>query len=361
MLYSMKTLLMAVFCLSLTAACARGPVKIALVGSIQTGSESLRGFQLAAANLAASGGLLGRELEVVHFEDHENKDDCRKAVESAFAQGFRIIVLQTSSGAAEGALPWAADRDALILTHEISSPVWENRDDNLIRFVSPTDAFGIVLGRFAGKRGVKSAVMVTDERNKVYADYLSSGFRTQAPAIEIKGELGFGEGFQAEEIATWVLERNPESVFLVANGYDGALIVQNLARARYRGDLFLSPWSQNVHLLNLPSSLDRHMFIPGFFDPESDAPAYLSFAKKYRDAYNGEPDVWEMFGYETGVFLFDAARRAKSWDPMRVKKALLEKREYEGLQRPIRLDAEGDAFQESFIVTVADGKYVVME
>lgn len=343
----------------LLVSCAQKPIRIGMVGSIFVGSESLRGFQLAVAQANAAGGVNGRQVEVVHIDDSEDAQLCKEAVETILAQGIKFIVLQTSSGAAKGALPWAADQDALIVTREVSSPEWENRDDNLVRFIGPPQPYGQGLGAFALKRGASSLAIVLDERNPAYATAIVEGFTRATSALPILGELRTGDGFSQEAVADWIVSTGADSVLAILSSYDAALLTQQLAKTRYPGNLYLSPWSQN--LLNLAGHYESHVFTASFYDSASTEPAYLKFTADYRRTFGEDPEVWAMFGYETAMVLFDAVRSSGSWNPMTVKRELIRIGTHRGLQQPFTLDAEGDAVTGFSIMGIRDGAYVTLE
>jgi len=342
--------------------CAKPPLVVGFVGpmtgpSAAVGIECHQGFGLAVAEINRAGGVGGRLIETVVADDAATPEESRRAVEELLARGIRIIVLNTTSGASEGVLDWITLENALVVSQTVSSPLWENRDDAFIRFVSSSDRFSAPLGLFAETLGVRSVAVIEDRRNAAYASSMAAGFLGAAPSIRFLDRRVVDVGMDHAGLAAWVASSGADACFAVLNGLDAAKLAQALERAGYGGWLLLSPWSEDQNLLTYAGAFSDRIYLTTFFDRDSQAPAYRKFVYDYEAVYGRLPAVYGCFGYECARFLFEGVAHARSDSPADVKKALLDLGSFKGLQETVTLDAEGDATVSSLVITIQDGSF----
>jgi len=88
-----------------TPAFSEQPLKIAFVDPLSgpagaTGEVALKQFQFAADRLNATGGILGRQIEIVSFDNKGDPGESRISAQKAIDQGIRFIAMGTSSSGA---------------------------------------------------------------------------------------------------------------------------------------------------------------------------------------------------------------------------------------------------------------------
>jgi len=345
------------------SSCAAKPVVIGFIGPMtgptaNIGVEGYRGFSLALAELNEAGGILGRKIESRMLDDAADPGACLAAAKDLVGQGVRLIVLHTISGAAAGALPWLLEQDVLVVSRTVSDPVWANKYDNFLRFVGSTDTFGKSLSAYAVRKGIRSVAIIADARNKAYAESVESYFTKSGGSIEPRGTRWVDAGFSHDEAAAWAVGSSPEAVLAIVSGLDAAKLAHALDRRGFAGSLLLAPWSQDQNLLAYSGRLAGRIYLSSSFNPDDASPAYVAMKSRYASIYGSDPVMPALFGYEIARFLLLGIEDAGKAAPGDVKKALLVRRRFEGMQYGFDIDEEGDASMIALIITIKSGSYI---
>lgn len=355
---------LACLALGLAQACAPSPVRVGFIApmtgsSSNIGVEGYKGFSLALAELDRGGSR--RRFEATLKDDAGDPAACLAAAQELYADGVRIVILHTTSGAAAGALPWLLERDVIVLTRAVSASSWAGRDDNFIRFISGAGRFGRALGEFALRRGAASIAAVADRRNAAYAGDVLSGLKAVVeaarPGAAVVAEAEAGEGMDHVEIARWVRSSGADAAAAVLSGLDAAKLAQALDRLGFEGDLYLAPWSQDHNLLSYAGPMADRIFLANSFNPSDRSPRYRSFVDGFRSVFGEEPVMSSLYGYEIAYFLSQGLAAAKDMTPRAVKAALLAQDGFSGLQQRVKLDEFGDLEMDMMIITIQSGRF----
>lgn len=327
--------------------------------SANIGVEGYKGFSLALAELDAGGGR--PRLEATLKDDAGDPEACLAAAQELYADGVRVVILHTTSGAAAGALPWLLERDVVVLTRAVSASSWVGSDDNFIRFIGSAAHFGQGLGEYAAFRGVARIAAVVDRRNAAYANDVLGGLEASLEAANSDATVvalaEAGDGMDHDEIARRILQSGADAAAAVLAGLDAAKLAQALDRIGFEGDLYLAPWSQDHNLLSYAGPMADRIFLANSFNPSDRSPRYRSFVEGFRSVFGEEPVMSSLYGYEIAYFLSQGLAAAKDMSPRAVKAALLEQDGFTGLQQRLKLDEFGDLEMDMMIITIKAGRF----
>lgn len=345
------------------ASCARVSYSIGFIGpmtgpSANIGVEGYRGFTMAVEETNAAGGVHGREIVVHMLDDQADPDVCLEAATELLDRGVSIIVLHTTSGAAAGALPWLLGQDVLVVSRTVSDPVWVDLDDHFLRFVGSAALFGQPLGNFAASRKRSRIGLVIDARNARYANSMAAGFFQAAGGMPVAGRLDVDAGWSHESVASWAMDLGVDGLFAVLSGLDAAKLAQALERSGYEGDLYLSPWSQDLNLLSYAGRLAGRIFLTSSFNPDDPSEDYRVFRKRHQVLYGDDPVMSGIFGYEIANFILVGLAETRNPDVKVLKTALLGTGSFMGLQYDFPLDDEGDAEMQTLVIGIRNGVFV---
>ena len=90
------------------------------------------------------------------------------------------------------------------------------------------------------------------------------------------------------------------------------------------------------------------------YDENSKSNDFINFSKKFREKYNIEPSLYASKGYELAKVIIELL---KMGDQTELKKNLLIKKEFKGLQDTIVFDKYGDVIREFNTFRVINGKF----
>lgn len=326
--------------------------------SANIGVEGYKGFSLALAEL--DGGGAGPRLEATLKDDAGDPEVCLAAAQELYADGVRVMILHTTSGAAAGALPWLLERDVVVLTRAVSASSWAGRDDGFIRFIGDAAHFGRGLGEYAVSRGVARIAAVADRRNAAYAGDILGGLEAALAAAQggaVIAEIEAGDGMDHDALARRILLSGADAAAAVLAGLDAAKLAQALDRIGFGGDLYLAPWSQDHNLLNYAGPMADRIFLANSFNPSDLSRRYRSFVEGFRSVFGEEPVMSSLYGYEIAYFLSQGLAAAKDASPRAVKAALLAQDGFSGLQQRVKLDEFGDLEMDMMIITIKSGRF----
>ena len=79
------------------------------------------------------------------------------------------------------------------------------------------------------------------------------------------------------------------------------------------------------------------------------------FVTDFEAAFGQKPDSLGALGYDAARLLFDAMRRAPSWDGATLAKAIAETKDFAGVTGRINFDSHRNARKSAFVVQMKGG------
>lgn len=98
---------------------------------------------------------------------------------------------------------------------------------------------------------------------------------------------------------------------------------------------------------------------PWFTDKEDDK--VQEFVDKYSEEFGKKPDQFAAQAYDGLYMMADALKRAGEADGDKLREALLETQDFEGILGTMSFDEEGDIVMDPIVLTIKDGKFIEME
>ena len=133
----------AVICLAAPAyAQSKDPIKIGVIAEVQSiaGAATPGGAQIAADEINAKGGILGRKIEIVTYDDKSSSADAVRAFQRAVSEDKVSAVIASYISEVVLALePWAARLKMPLITpgaasNEITKAIHNDYDKNKYTF-----------------------------------------------------------------------------------------------------------------------------------------------------------------------------------------------------------------------------------
>ena len=288
-----------------------GTIVIALEAPL-TGSQSangkdmLRGAQLAAKQVNARGGVLGRKVKIVGVDDKANPDLGAQAVQKAQAAGAVAVIGPYNSSV--GLVNLGLYEDARIVPLRMTS---DNGTEGYGATVQPMNSqISPVEVDYISGLGIKSVAMLVDPSayTKNIASRTANGLEKAGITVTqiVIPASASDYSAQVEE----ALETDPDMVYSATYYPEGVLIAEELAKANTTATCFM----------NLANVDDAFVEEAGITTSRtctfSGVPAapQLPYAGEYVAAYRAEfgvdPDVWGAFTYDSAWVLFHAMAEA---------------------------------------------------
>lgn len=323
----MKKLLVAWLGTVALGAMAQGtPIKIGEINSYssipQFTTPYRQGWQLAVEEVNASGGLLGRKVEVIARDDAGKPEEAlRHAVELTSSEKVDVLAGGFLSNVGLALADHAQKNKRLFVASEplTDALVWDKGNRYTFRLRPSTYMQAAMLVEEAAKLPAKRWATIAP--NYEYGQSAVASFKellkAKRPDVEfvaeqwpVLGKLDAGTTLQA------VMQAKPDAIFNVTFGADLA----KLAREGNQRNVF--PKTPVVSLLSgEPEYLDvlkdetpRGWIVTGYPWDQIDSREHASFATNYYKKFGENPKVGSVVGYATMQAIFAAITKAKSTD-----------------------------------------------
>jgi branched-chain amino acid transport system substrate-binding protein len=312
-----------------------GPINVGAVfsetgGLRSIGSPGLAGMRLAAAEINAGGGLLGRRVRLVAADSRSRPAAVARAVRRLIERD-RVVGLGglNDSTLALAAGPVAQRAGIPFVTSGATLPSLPRRvGDTFFMAAYGDDAQARAVADFArSDLRARSAVLLVD-RGSDFTRALAKFFRRRfvARGGKLASRLSYASGernFAPLMARIRALRPRPDVLFFSALPSEAGRLVRE-ARAAGLSQPILSGDGFDTPLIGrVAGALADDVYYSTHVALDSDAPVVRRFVASYRSRYRRPPDsAFAALGYDTMRLLADAIRRAGSTDPAAIRRAL---------------------------------------
>lgn len=351
------------------SACSQpDPLRIGLLaglsGSVADLGESGRaGAQLAVEESNQAGGIQGRRLELIPRDDAQDPQKARAAIASFRGDQVVAIIGPMTSAMAEAVLPVSNEAGLTLISPTATASSLSGRDDQLLTVLSTARQNAHRLADHHASSGLRRIAAIYDTRNNAYSQDWLVGYRE---TIEARGGrllqvLSFTSGDEGSYLAAvrQLRGRDVDGIMYVANAVDTVRLLLLVRQAGLKQPALGVTWSATEQLLELGGRAVEGMVTLQLFNRELPTPRYQAFLKDYRQRFNQEPGFASIAAYDAAQATIQALRKRK--DGQSVKAALLESGPYQGLQEAWNFDRNGDVQRATYVATVKDGRFLVVD
>jgi branched-chain amino acid transport system substrate-binding protein len=328
----------------------------------ELGVSGRYGAELSIREINREGGIDGRELELL-VESHNNSPQLAEArARELDERGAQAIIGFFISAMSAPMQRVAEAEELLFLSPTISDGTLTGIDDNILRLIPDSTEEGSFLAKYILARGdVRRVALLHESRNTAYSAAVTEACRRVltragveiALSAMVEGEWEQGMRGRLRALAG----ERVDALVVIASAPDVALTCQLLSERDRETPVFSSMWAMTGDLLRLGGRSVERCYISGFYNPFLERPAFMRFKERYRAAYGREPSFASAFAYEAAEILaYGLAHREKP-NTAALKRAILEKGVFRGIQGEIRFDDYGDVERQAYIFTVRNGQF----
>ena len=355
-----------------TSAFAQGTVKFADVveisgGGAVVGSNWKNAIDLAVSEINAKGGLLGKKIEVTHYDTQTNPGVARAQVQKALDGDPYVLFGPVYSGSAIVTQALAKQNEIAEFTGGEAANLTEQKNPYIFR-----TSFGqqFAMPKIANyMRDVVKAKKVAvfwcnDDFGKGGRDTFIK--EAKARGIEIVADLSSENG-QADFAADVVKAKGSgaDAMFIYLHEEENARLLRELRKQSVAVPLIGETTLLNQKVIELAG--DAANGIKGHVGLSADAPIpqIQEFRKKYEERFKSVPDHNALKGY-IGVYAVKyATEKIGKFD----RKALAEKMkglkitvaEEPGILMDVTWDKNGDLDRISFLAEVINGQQKITQ
>lgn len=345
------------------------PLQIGFVGGLtgkaaDLGVAGRNGVQLAVEQRNAAGGINGRPVVLVVRDDEQNPETAKRVVGELLSQNMELIIGPMTSSMAMVMMPQINASKSILLSPTVTTPDLSGKDDNFIRVAGTTTSYAAKNARYQfEKLGIRTVAAIYDINNKSYTESWLNDFRSAFTAlggrvIQVRS-FPSSKDMIFQPLVKELLAAKADSVMIISNAVDSALICQQLRKFAPGQRIAMSEWASTERFMEMAGAAAEGVVVSHFFDRNDNSQRFKDFLTAYRARFNQDPGFAGVAGYDAGLVALEAfALRTGSAS---IKDVIIEKKVFQGVQQPLNIDRFGDADRKNFVSVIRGNQYVTGE
>lgn len=339
-------------------------IKIGFVGALTAkysdlGNPMMNGIILAFEEEKYE--INGKKIELIFKDDKKDEFTNRQIVNDYINQGIKIVMGNVTSSMSKISMSIINQhKDMFMISAASASNEFSGIDDQFFRVHAANneqrfDSFT----KYIKNHNFNNIYGIYDPGNITYAkDYVEN--------FEKSFILNGGKNFikyartdeNLDDLVSNINELNPDLILICANSIDSARVVQYMRMKGIKTQIASSEWAMTPAFIENSGKNSEGIIFNMDYDENSKSEDFLRFSKRFKEKYNIAPSLYAAKGYELARVIIELL---KVGDQTELKKNLLIKREFKGLQDTIIFDKYGDVIREFNTFKVINGKFEKIE
>jgi len=300
------------------------------------GTSALYSVQIALDQVNKDGGVLGKQVELVYYDD---RADAKEAV----ALAYKLIEQDKIAAFVAGSysLPTRAvapifqeERIPLVAAYAIHPDVTTAGD-----FCFRNGFLGFVEGKAAGYAshkllGAKTVALLTSDND--FGRTLVTGFKEYAdkyaPDLKIVSEQAYP--FSEKDYKPYlskIKELNPDVIFASGYYFQTGPLLRQASELGIESKILGEEGADSPKLVEIAGEAAEGFYIVTNFDRDDPRPVVQNFLKEFRGRHKFEPDMVGASAYDAFMIIVNAMRTAGTTDGKPVRDAIAATVGYDGL------------------------------
>jgi branched-chain amino acid transport system substrate-binding protein len=352
---------------------ASEPIKIA-GGFALTGDESVldlpaaNGAKLAAKEINAAGGVLGRQIDLI-VRDSQYKMDVTAQIAKQFVEEDKVIAVvgftDTDSVLASGPTIQAAGIP--FITAGATSPKIPTQVGDVMFLACFGDNVQAAVGAEYGfKNFGKNAYLLWDkgvEYTTLLGSYFKAHFTGLGGTIVLEDQYDDdATDFSAQIAKIKALPTQPDFYFISAMPYNVGAVVKQFRDAGLTGPIIGGDGYDTPDLVTVagPAAENVYFTTHALIDAQGGTEGIKKFIAAYNKEYGHDPEnAFAALGYDAMKLMADAIQRAGSTDAAAIKKAIQETKNFPGITGSITFGDSRVPQKGVTIIAIKDGKFTL--
>lgn len=321
------------------------------------------GIRFAIQEINRNGGILGKEVEIIEYDNQSTPLHSKKAAEEAVQEGVSAVLGANWSSHSQAMAAVLQEANIPMLAVFSTNPDVTRVGDYIFR-VCFIDSFqGRIMANFAiqNLKARKAAIMVNSSSR--YSEGLASYFREHFVAAG--GQIVIEENYlQDEESFSPYLEKiipvKPDVIFVPGHIVDSGRIIKQardigLTVPILGGD----GWATSMYD-HAGSALDGNYF-SGHWHEKNTTEKSREFVNNYSESSEIPMDGGTALAYDAVYLFANAVRNAGSFTPSKIRDALAATHEFIGVTGSITFDEFGDPVKPGIITKFDKGSILYVQ
>ena len=349
------------------------PIKVG-GGFALTGDESsldlpaANGAKLAAKEINAAGGVLGRQIDLI-VHDTQYKMDVTAQVAKQFVEQDKVIAVigftDTDSVLAAG--PTIQGAGLPFITPGATSPKIPTQvGDKMFLACFGDNVQAAVGAEYGFKNFGKNAYLLLDkgvEYTTLLAGYFKSRYTELGGAIALEDQYDDkATDFSAQIAKVKALPAQPDFYYIAAMPYNVGPVVKQFRDAGLTGPIIGGDGYDTPDLVSVAGQAAEKVFFTthALMDATGGTDGIKKFIAAYNKEYGHDPEnAFAALGYDSVYLLADALKRAGSTDSTALQQAIKATKGFPGITGQISYGDSNVPQKGVTVIAIKDGKFTL--
>lgn len=334
-------------------------IKIGFVGALTAkysdlGNPMMNGIILAFEE--ENYKINGKKIELIFKDDKKDEVVNRQIVNDFIDQGIKIVIGNVTSSMSKISMSIINKHpDMFMISAASASNEFSGIDDQFFRVhVANNEQRFTNFTKFIKNENYEKIYGIYDPGNITYTkDYLDN-FEKSFILNGGKKFIQYATTMDLDFLIKDIKEKNPDLLLICANSVDASRVVQYLRLNNINTQIASSEWAMTPAFIENSGRYAEGIIFNIDYDENSKNEKYLNFINNFQNKYNMTPSIYASKGYELAKIIIELLKVGKETE---LKKNLLIKKEFEGLQDTIIFDKYGDVIRNFNTFKVKNGKF----
>jgi branched-chain amino acid transport system substrate-binding protein len=311
---------------------AQGPIKIgaslSLTGTYaQPGRYQHEGYQLCQKDLNAKGGVLGRQVEIVVYDDQSNPSTGVRLYEKLITEDKVDGVMGPYSSAISEAVANVTEKYNKVNVSPLAATtsIFKKGRKYMFMVISPAEVYLEGLVDIAAKRGLKTIAIINEDTLFPKTSAQGTAELAKKAGMQVVFQEAYPKGNQDFSALLTKLKAVNADVLAAATYFD-----DSVALARQMRELGVNPKMLGVTVggdipkfQELLKGTAEYIYGSSQWEATLPYPGAKDFNEAYIKQFKQEPSYHSAAGYAGCMLYAEGVKKAGSLEPDRVREALL--------------------------------------
>ena len=325
------------------------------------GVYQLRGTEMAVEEINAKGGINGKKIKLINYDNKSDSDETLAVVNRLISQDKVVAILgEATSGRSKIGASVAQQHKVPMLTSSATNPDVTKVGNYIFRacFIDPFQ--GYVMAKFMTENlKLKKAAIMRDTKND-YSVGLSDIFAEKLKGMggEIVTDVAYQEGdIDFKSQLTAIKAKNVDAIFIPGYYNEVALVAKQAKELGIKTPLLGGDGWSSPKLFEIAKDAINGNYFSNHYTTESKDPKTMDFVKAFKAKYNEVPDVMAALAYDATYMMAEAIGKTKEITSDNIRDELAKIKDFHGVTGQMSMDANRDAIKSAVVVQVEGENY----
>lgn len=327
------------------------------------GISSRNGAELAVDEINRSGGVKGRNIELIVKDDKGLPEEAVKVDRELIEEKVILGIGHMTSGTGLPGLEVFKQAGILMVSPLMSADVLKGKDDIFLRVIGSNREQSELLADTAASLDLKNGVAVLFEyNNRVYSqevcNFFKERYENDGGKIVYEDSFVSSDNVDFDYYAGKIKESGADGVLIVSGGLDLGILTQKIKQEMPETAIFSPMWGMTKDAIVKGGKAIEGAYFTGVYNETDQSEEFVRFRKAYQDRFHEEPDYASLYAYETVKIIAQALAAINKTDTESIKRQIIKTKEFRGLQDHFIINSDGDAQRNYFLFKVENERYI---